>query len=68
MRTVVSPAANVRAFAELAALLARYRALTLEMAKRELVDQYAGQVLGFVWAIAHPLFLIALYVFVFAVV
>jgi lipopolysaccharide transport system permease protein len=68
MRTIVSPTANVHAFAELAVLLARYRALMLEMAKREVLEQYAGQVLGFVWAIAHPLFLIGLYVFIFAVV
>jgi len=38
------------------------------MAKREIRDRYAGQSLGSVWAIFHPIFQIALYVFVFAFV
>lgn len=68
MRTVVHPAANLRAIFELTGLLRRYRGLVLAMAKRELSEQYAGQVFGILWAIAHPVFMMALYVFVFAVV
>jgi lipopolysaccharide transport system permease protein len=59
---------HVSAFREIVELLTRHRDLTLTMARRELSDRYAGQVFGLFWAIGHPLFQIALYVFVFAVV
>jgi lipopolysaccharide transport system permease protein len=59
---------HVSAFREIIELLTRHRDLTLTMARRELSDRYAGQVFGVLWAIGHPLFQIALYVFVFAVV
>ncbi|MCH9008797.1 hypothetical protein IIA29_12485, partial [candidate division KSB1 bacterium] len=36
------------------------------VAKREISQRYAGQVLGTLWAIGHPLLLMGLYVFVFA--
>lgn len=49
-------------------MLLQFRALVLEMARRDIVDQYAGQVAGAVWAIAHPLYMAALYVVVFGVV
>lgn len=68
MRTIIHPAANAQAFLELAGLLGRYRSLAFELAKRELAEQYAGQVFGSLWAIAHPVFMMALYVFVFAIV
>jgi lipopolysaccharide transport system permease protein len=35
------------------------------MTKREIKDRYAGQMLGAIWALAHPVFLVALYVVVF---
>lgn len=38
------------------------------MARREVADRYAGQAFGMFWAFFHPLFLIALYVFIFAFV
>lgn len=56
---------NLQAFQELIVLLTRHRQLTLEMAKREIADRYMGQVFGIFWALAHPLFLMAIYVFVF---
>lgn len=59
---------NLQAFGELLGLLSRYRALMLEMTRREISTQYAGQVIGTLWAIGHPLFMMALYVFVFGVV
>ena len=57
-----------QAFTEVISLLTRHRDLTLEMAKRELSDRYAGQVFGMVWAIGHPVFMVCLYVFIFAFV
>lgn len=59
---------HVIAVTELFLLLARHRQLTWEMTRRELTDRYVGQVLGTLWAIGHPLLLMALYVFVFAYV
>ena len=44
------------------------RQLAVEMASRDIRDRYAGQSLGSVWAIFHPIFQIALYVFIFAFV
>ncbi len=62
------PAAHIMAFGQLVALLTRYRQLTWEMTKREVSERYAGQVLGTLWAIGHPVLLMALYVFIFAYV
>src|SRR5262245_51346337 len=59
---------HVRASLEIGSLLWRHRDLTLVMARRELSDRYAGQVFGLAWAIGHPLFLIGLFAFIFAVV
>jgi lipopolysaccharide transport system permease protein len=52
----------------LADLLTRHRHLTWALAKREIMDRYAGQMLGLVWAVGHPMLLMAVYVFVFGVV
>lgn len=59
---------HFQAFLEVMTLLRRHRDLTLEMARREIFDRYSGQFLGAYWAIGHPLFLMGLYVFIFAVV
>lgn len=56
------------AFSQLIVLLTRYRQLTWEMTKREVSERYAGQVLGTLWAVGHPVLLMALYVFIFAYV
>lgn len=53
---------------DLLAVLSRHRRLTWELAKREIGQRYAGQLLGRFWALGHPLALMALYLFVFAVV
>lgn len=53
---------------QLYALVTRHRQLTWEMARREVADRYAGHVLGAVWSLAHPLVVIAVYLFIFAVV
>lgn len=56
------------AFAEAIGVLMRHRDLTVEMARREISDRYSGQVLGALWVFGHPLFLMGLYVFIFAFV
>jgi len=49
-------------------LLRRHHELTFEMARREVSDRYAGQAFGILWAIGHPILLMGLYVFIFALV
>jgi lipopolysaccharide transport system permease protein len=59
---------HFQAFRELISLLTRHRQLTWEMTKREISDRYAGQTFGLFWAIGHPLILMGVYVFIFALV
>lgn len=68
MLSVLNPIVYSQAFGEAAALLTRHWRLTVEMAKRDLLQRHAGQVFGAFWIIGHPLFLTALYLFIFAVV
>lgn len=49
-------------------LATKYRALTLEMAKREVTDRYSGQLFGALWLVLHPVALVFVYVFVFGYV
>lgn len=63
-----NPIAMASRLVEAVRLLIRHRSLALEMTRREISDQYAGQILGRFWAVGHPLFVMALYIFVFAVV
>jgi lipopolysaccharide transport system permease protein len=65
---LINPVPYAQAFQEGAALLGRHARLTLAMAKRELVTRYAGQFVGSFWIVGHPLFMTALFVFVFAYV
>ena len=51
--------------AEIARLYTTHRRLIWELAKRDLRDRFAGQFFGVVWAVGHPLVLMALYVLVF---
>ncbi|SLM50325.1 ABC-2 type transporter [Nitrospira japonica] len=44
------------------------RRLVWQMAKREVRDRYAGQALGTLWAVAHPILLMGLYLFLFTFV
>ncbi len=48
--------------------ICRKRRLLLEMASRDISDRYAGQMLGVIWAVIHPVLIIAVYIFLFAVV
>ncbi|OFW18244.1 MAG: hypothetical protein A3H97_03605 [Acidobacteria bacterium RIFCSPLOWO2_02_FULL_65_29] len=56
------------AFAELRHICLSHRWLIWEMAKRDVRDRYARQVLGALWAVAHPLMLMVLYAVIFAYV
>ena len=49
-------------------LLLRHRHLIWAMAKREIFERYAGQMLGAAWAFAHPLILMGVYLFIFGYV
>lgn len=46
----------------------RFRGLLLTLTSRELKARYRGSVLGFLWSLANPLLLLAVYTFVFSVV
>jgi lipopolysaccharide transport system permease protein len=46
----------------------RHRQLIVAMAKREIFDRYAGQMLGAAWALAHPLIVMGVYLFMFGYV
>jgi len=63
-----SIAANVDAARQAAVLLLGQRRLLLELARRDIADRYVGQAFGLLWAVGHPLFLMGLYVFIFAFV
>jgi lipopolysaccharide transport system permease protein len=65
---LIAPVANLRALRDGIAELWCHRALCLELARRDLGGQFAGQALGRFWIIAHPLMLFAVYIFIFGVV
>lgn len=46
----------------------RFRGLLATLTARELKARYRGSVLGFLWSLANPLLLLAVYTFVFSVV
>lgn len=52
----------------LAKLVVRHRDLTWELTRRELTDKYARHALGALWAVAHPLLLMGVYMFIYAYV
>lgn len=64
----LNPVTHFLAFREIIDLLTRHRQLTWEMTKREITDRYAGQAFGAFWTIGHPLILMGVFVFIFAVV
>jgi lipopolysaccharide transport system permease protein len=74
MTSVAEPVAARRqaspanAWGQLWLLATKYRALTLEMARREVTDRYSGQLFGVVWLVLHPLVLVSVYVFIFGYV
>ena len=58
----------MRNLRELVLLFLRHRELTWAMTKRYLVQGHAGQALGFLWALLHPLIQVGIYVVVFSLV
>jgi len=46
----------------------RHRDLILQLIKREVIERYRGSVFGLVWSFMHPMFMLAVYLFVFGVV
>jgi lipopolysaccharide transport system permease protein len=68
LRVLLNPNGHLAAGRQLVDVLSRHRQLTWEFTKRELQERYAGQMLGTVWTLGHPLLLMALYVFVFGYV
>ena len=53
---------------EMFACLWRHRQLIHASAKREVLGRYRGSVLGLFWSFFNPLFMLAIYTFVFSVV
>ena len=68
MKSIVNVKISYQAFLEILLLLTRHRQLTFAMARREIADRYAGQSLGILWAIIHPIVIMGVYVFIFAYV
>ena len=50
------------------ARLVKHRRLLVDQLHRELLEQHAGYMIGGIWLVVHPLFLMAIYVFTFAIV
>ena len=53
---------------ELGASLWRNRSLIVASVKREVLGRYRGSVMGILWSFFNPLFMLAVYTFVFSVV
>ncbi len=66
--SILDPVALVRAVGDAGAFLWSARRLIAVMAVRDISSRYAGQLFGVFWAIGHPLFQMAVYLFVFGVV
>lgn len=67
--TAINPhAAQPTSLVSLGKSLWRNRQLILQMTKREVVGRYKGSALGLVWSFLHPVFMLAVYTFVFSVV
>jgi lipopolysaccharide transport system permease protein len=65
---VARPKPYVQALLELVALLRAQRYLALEMARKQVATEHAGKTLGLFWGIFQPLFLFAVYAFIYGVV
>lgn len=53
---------------EMALSLWRNRNLATSLIKREVVGRYRGSMMGILWSFLHPVFMLAVYTFVFSVV
>lgn len=48
--------------------IVRHRRLTFELAKREVLDRYTGQLFGSAWAVFHPALTVLVFLFLFGAV
>jgi lipopolysaccharide transport system permease protein len=48
--------------------LRRHYALVIQMAKRDVMGRYRGSFIGLLWSFLNPLFMLAIYTFVFGVI
>ena len=62
---LIDPRRHWQAYRALGRLLHQRRELAWELTKHEISERYAGQVFGTLWAIGHPLIMVAIYVVVF---
>ncbi|MGZ8215262.1 MAG: ABC transporter permease, partial [Methylosarcina sp.] len=53
---------------EMASSLWRNRRLIAVLIKREVVGRYRGSIMGILWSFLNPVFMLAVYTFVFSVV
>ncbi|CAA7619097.1 ABC-2 type transporter [Magnetospirillum sp. LM-5] len=65
MIRIIHPVHVARAFVEGVTIVAARRHLIVALTKREIGEQYAGQMLGAYWSLMHPLIHMAVYIFVF---
>ena len=65
MHAIVDLRGSGRAVRELAGIANRNWRLLVVMVRREVLEAHSGQVLGGLWAVVHPLFLMGVYAFVF---
>ncbi|MDF1594048.1 MAG: ABC transporter permease [Desulfobacterales bacterium] len=61
-------AAQPTSLAALAKSLWRHRQLIVQMTRRDVAGRYRGSVLGMAWSFFNPVFMLAVYTFVFSVV
>ena len=67
--TAINPhAAQPTSLVALGTSLWRNRQLIMQMTKREVVGRYQGSALGLIWTFLNPVFMLAVYTFVFSVV
>jgi lipopolysaccharide transport system permease protein len=65
LAALIDPRRHWQAYRELGRLLRQRRELAWELTKHEISERYAGQFFGTLWAIGHPLIMVAIYVVVF---
>ena len=65
LAALIDPRRHWQAYRDLGRLLRQRRELAWELTKHEISERYAGQIFGTLWAIGHPLILVAIYVVVF---
>jgi lipopolysaccharide transport system permease protein len=65
LAALIDPRRHWQAYRDFSRLLRQRRELAWELTKHEISERYAGQVFGTLWAIGHPLIMVAIYVIVF---